>query len=103
MEASWNDAKAEETAGHLIQQLMNVGCNLKFESASAYREDGIIYFTNSAGTRVKVFISREALTDYIDGNASAKYAMEGRLAKQFEQIDASGEKEALVKSEHLSP
>ena len=100
---NWTSDEAESICGDLIQQLQNLRPQLKFERAGAKNEDGLIYFTNTHGTHVKVMVSQEALRDYVVADDRDQVRKERQLADCFDRIDSEDVGEALVKSEHLAP
>lgn len=98
----WSFARAESVCGDLIQQLKNLRTDMKFERAGSQGDDGLIYFTNTAGTRTKVVLSREALRDYVDADNHDQILKEQKLANCFDQIDKQDVEEALIESQHLA-
>jgi len=100
---NWTPDEAESTCGDLIQALMNLLPEMSLERAGAEDDDGLIFFTNSQGSRVKVKISREALQDYLEADDHNQRRKEQQLARCMERIDSDNLVEALITSDHLAP
>ena len=100
---NWTPGDAERICRHLIHALERTYPGKGWEAPDPYGEDGLVYFSNNDGIRVKVTISREALSDYEEADEANKARKEQQLAKCLAGIDESGLQEALIRSDHLAP
>jgi hypothetical protein len=99
----WSPEKVELTCGCLILALAGLLPRISQMRAGADGDDGLIYFANSQGNRVKVKISMEALKVYLKSDYHDQRRKEQQLAKCMGRIGSDNLVEALVTSDHLVP
>jgi len=99
---NWTSDDAWRACGDLLQSLVTEFPAITWDKADADGDDGVIWFTNDDGNRVKVKISREALEDYLEANEREQSRQEHKLAECMKEINESGLLEALIEAAHLS-
>ena len=99
----WSPEKVELTCGGLILALASLLPQMSLPRVGAEGDDGLIYFTNSQGNRVKVKISMEALKDYLKADYHDQRRKEQQLARCMDVIASDNLVEALITSDHLVP
>lgn len=100
---NWTPRNAQSICHHLIHALEKAYPDRGWEVPDPHGDDGNVFFENSDGARVKVIISREALSDYEKADEANKARKEQQLANCLAEIDESGRLEALIRSDHLAP
>ncbi len=99
----WSSKEAEQTCGDLLATLRDALPHIGWERAGAAGDDGIIYFTNNNGQRVKVIVTRGALQDYLEADDSIQSRKDEKLAGCMTRIDEEGLTESWITSEYLAP
>ena len=99
----WSPEKVELTCGCLILALASLLPRISLMRAGADGDDGLNYFANSQGNRVKVKISIEALKDYLKADYQDQRRKVQQLASCMNVIDSDNLVEALITSDQLVP
>ena len=100
---NWTLDDAQRICRHLIHALEKAYPDKGWEAPDPKGEDGLLFFDNDDGAQVAVTISREALSDYEETDEANKARKEQQLANCLAEIDQSGVREALIRSDHLAP